>query len=286
MCRQVTFLALVLSFQFVSAQQGLPDKFTDDFAFSVQTVDDFFDRFDYERGTPFFNYVEINYPGLSLDRKKVMVSLFEARQTIWEADLVNRFLARFGTNYAPRLRFSQNNWYAMLHCKVMYQRKRRKLDLILKAESVIASSGTIGFKWSLVSAKANFLLRNDTLEYPDTFLTRPVITEEGKFLHPMSHAINFMNIQDVFRKGLTRSYFAMKSNSQALDTLEKLINTSQIRFLQVDSVNYQLLQLPGWIVTLGFYDREDRNSGWLIQQLQPADERMKREFLKEQLNIR
>lgn len=280
----IIFLFIVQS---AGAQSIGSTSLTEEFAASVQTIDDFFDRFNGDPKAPYFQYMRARYPEKSITRKTAVVSLFEARHTTWSEADVTRFVNRFGMNYAPKLRFAQNNWYAVLHCKVSYLKKRRNLDLVLKAESVIARDGTIGYKWSLFSAKAAFLSTiNDSLEREDSAIVSIIpVMDSLHFLHPMSHAINFMNVHDIFHKYTLKDYFARQAERPPLDTLQKLVDAGQLRFIQVDSVQYHLLQLPGWIVQVGYFERQDTNSGWLIQGLMPADESEKKRYLKSQLNI-
>ena len=267
------------------AQQSSLDILTENFAFSIQTIDDFFDHFNFEPNTPAFKYIHSNYPNIKFDRKTVIFSLFDSKNILWKNDDINKFASEFEMEDAPKLHFEQSGWYAVLHCKVVYQKKRRRLDLIMEAESVVGKTGTVGYKWSLLSIKAPFIHNSDTIEQPDS-VHHFVKENSGSFLHPMSHAINFMNIDDLFRKGLTRTYFAKRTSCSDLDTLVNLIDSSKIKFLQVDSVSYSLFQLPNWIIEVKYFNREEKNSGWLISRLYSASENEKKKYLMDHLNIR
>jgi hypothetical protein len=291
--RYFLLIGLLFSFSQQCFSQGeYPGELTDDFIFSVQTIDDFFDRFNFTPSTPIFQYVQLNYPDAGLDRNKIILSLFENKITTWNPEDVKSFVEHFGAPKASLLRFEQPNWYAVLHCKVVYQRKRRNLDLIMRAEAIITKAGKIGFKWSVIAVKAPFIrhpehpeITSERATKQDTLRKRKWTGDDGKFLHPMSHALNFMNVYDIFDKNTTRDYFARNAKSGDLDTLVSWINSSRIRFIQVDSVTYQLLQLPGWIVSVSYFDRQGHNSGWLISKLIPADDNKKRSYLVNQLNI-
>ena len=65
-----------------------------------------------------------------------------------------------------------------------------------------------------------------------------------------------------------------------------MIDQGRLKFVQVDSISYHLLQLPGWIVEVKCINRQDNNSGWLISRLMPADENEKINYLQRHLNIR
>ena len=159
------------------------------------------------------------------------------------------------------------------------------MDLIMEVDSVHIREGSIGYKWTLRSVKAAFIHGQDSVPVKDSALdiVRP---KQTPFLHPMSHALNFMNVDNLFRKNMTKSYFSRDASSHDLDNLVNMIDRSRIKFLQVDSISYQLFQLPGWILVVRDFQRLSNNSGWLISRLIPADEEKKKKYLSSELNIR
>ena len=50
-------------------------------------------------------------------------------------------------------------------------------------------------------------------------------------------------------------------------------------------MEYHLLQIENWIVTLEYITRNDVNSGWLVRDLMPADQRKKESYLETQLDL-
>lgn len=283
-------LFLLVSASDAFSQQHFNDALTEDFILSVQTVDDFFERFNNASSAPAIRYIKAKYPKAKSGRSIAILSLFDRSDTSWNKSELTSFTSRFATDTAVRLDFSQSNWYAVLHSKVIYKTKQVNLDLVMIVEPVISvtsKSKSIGYKWSLFSAKAKFFSKADTLKLlSDTVRSKPFIGPDGIFLHPMSHAINFMNIHDVFRKGMVKKYFARKARSPELNALSRMVDQGSLKFLQVDSVSYRLLQLPGWIVEVDYFDREGGNSGWLISGLKKADADFKRRYLSQYLNIR
>lgn len=272
----------MLLFSEGKSQIGTYDQLTDNFAFSVQTIDDLFDRFNFEPSTPLFSYLETYYPAMQLDRREILLTLFNNSNQSLSRDDIRKFVEEVSSNQSIKLDFEQPGWFAVLNCKVVYKKKIRKLDLIMIAEKLTTKSNKPAFKWSIVSIKAPFIPVNDTITLADT-LTDTI--KVNKFLHPMSHAIDFMNIDEAFKKNMTRTYFAINAHSSDLNELIQMVNSGLIRFVHVESVSYHLLQLPGWILVVKFFDHKSRNSGWLIDKILIADIKIKESYLKRNLKI-
>ena len=266
-----------------NAQQLQTADLTENFALSVQTIDDFFDRFNLEPNTPAFQYLQENYPDFKFDRKTIIFSLFDQGNRSLDANIINEFATQFESDSATKIRFELPGWYSVLHCLVKIKNKLHKLDLIMEIDSVHLRSGSIGYKWSIRSVKAPYIHTRDSLSKKDS---TAIYKASSDFLHPMSHALNFLNIKNIFRKGMTRSYFAKEADSPDLDSLVSLIDKSQLKYVQLESVSYHIFQLPGWIVEVNNFDRLTRNSGWLISKLLSADENEKKKYMLSKLNIR
>ena len=290
MFRRLWPLIVLLTTQWLStnAQQLGQNELTDNFIFSVQTIDDFIDRFNFSPSVPAFRLIKSEHPEINFNRSQAVITLFDKQNLGWNTEDVNAFCRQFEFDSTTYLTYNQINWYAVLHTKVVYKHKRTKLDVIMMVEPVvIQNSQLMGYKWSLFSIKAPFWVHQDSiLSADDSLKANPAISKEGKFLHPMSHALNFMNIEKIFHKGMTQAFFARKANSPDLRTLVKLVDTDQIRFLQVDNVSYHFLQLPGWIFKVDYYDRNTPNSGWLISKLIRSSSIDKKEYQLKNLNIK
>lgn len=281
------FLLLSIIFQLLfwstEAQKIDESDFTDDFAFSIQTIDDFFDRFNFDPSTPAIQYINSNFPEFKFNKKTVIFSLFNFKSTLWDKMIINEFADQFANDTIIKLKFDEKGWYSVLHCDVFYKKKRRKMDLIMEIDSVHTQKGTIGYKWSIRSIKATFINALDT----STSINTPSGKKnESLFLHPMSHAINFINIRNIFKKGLTNVYFAKEVKPGSLNKFKLLVDKSEIKFNYIDSVSFEIFQLPGWILEVKQFNRSGRNSGWLISKLVRASDLEKQTYLNTELNIR
>jgi len=48
----------------------------------------------------------------------------------------------------------------------------------------------------------------------------------------------------------------------------------------VNNVKFHFFQVPGWYFELVYFNRNDRNSGWLISNLLRVNEKEKRELIR------
>src|SRR5204863_3352470 len=117
--------------------------------------------------------------------------------------------------------------------------KTQTLFLILKAEEKKTA-----MKWSIVSAHADFL---GYAEEPGDSI--PLRDSARLFLHPMSHALDFMNIDEPFnRKNNFQDYVYDGPRTAQLDSLIAKTGKAEIKFIQLKTISYHFLQLKGWIM--------------------------------------
>ena len=281
----ICMIVLLLPIQHKAQFTG--DNLTDNFAFSVHSIDDFFDRFDFRRNTGLEKYVKKNYPNAPLTRKLLITHLFNAKNNYFNDNKnVAEFVSDVTDSIAPKfVNYVDNDWYAELQCKVFYKNKPQNLKLILKVESSRENS----FRWSVVSAKANFLSPAKRAgNTPVKRIIIPVDMDQNTFycLSPVSHGIDFTNLDKIFiNKAHVSEYIYKGVTSAELTKLISLIQSSQLKYQQVNRISYHLLQIEGWIVSVDYFNRNEKNSGWLINNLMKATKEEKRIFLKTQLHI-
>ncbi|MEO5571772.1 MAG: hypothetical protein ABIT08_12600 [Bacteroidia bacterium] len=271
-----------------STAQVKDDDFNILFAFEVHTIDDFFERFNFKDNTAFQNYVSKNYPGNNLTRSQLIHNLFNSKNLAVKKDEINSFLTSVTDTAFPEfVNYRDTDWYAELHCKVLYRNKPKKLTLILKVEQ----SPQKFFRWSVVSAKADFLRINQTKDSLNYLQQPPYIKPDSTFskkyfLSPVSHALDFMDVDNVFlKKSHVDDYIYNGPQSPALQKLIDQIKNSEIDFVEVISVKYHLLKIHSWIIVVEYFLRNEKNSGWLINKLFPATREQKEKYLITALNL-
>ncbi|MEO5572523.1 MAG: hypothetical protein ABIT08_10350 [Bacteroidia bacterium] len=276
----------------VFSQNNLPYD-DENFVYSVKQIDEFIERFNKTPNSFLISYLKSKFPENdidTIDRKKFILNLFNLRNATWDSLRVRNFVNHVTDTVQPSfIQFYDDNWYALLKCKVVYRKVTQDLDLILKIEPSRNNSS----KWVIVSAKADFL--NFKSKYENTKVPVPVYcgsdlrdpTLENKFfLDPMAYGTDFMCIDEPFEHGERfKDYLYSGRISSQITKLIQEIKKNNVVFKQVNSVSYHFLNVPGWLFICEYFSRSDRNSGWLISNLYPLTEAQKKLYLREYLNI-
>lgn len=238
----------------------------------VKQVDEFIERFNFDRNTPVIRYLNEHFPGQMLSRKELVLSLFNYGRHHWDTTMVRAFVNRVTETKDPvYLDFYDDDWYAELKCDVMYRNVPRKATLIMQ----IQRDDQGGASWVVRAVKANFLD-----ELPDAG------SEDQVALNPMSHGTDFMGLRRVLSdpdnlRDIVFSGFVPESMSLFMHELRN----GNLVFRQVNDISYHFLQVPGWTFCLRRHLRPTHNSGWLIDELQRASEPEKAIYRRETLNL-
>ncbi len=268
----------------------LDDKdFKTNFAFSVHSMDDFFDRFNFKTNTIFEKYVRRQFPEAVFTREGLLYNLFNKKnQFFYQNNNAKEFVQQV-TDTAKQqfINYSDKFWYAEIKCKVTYMAKPYTIIMVLKVEQPEPDM----FLWAVVSAKGEFLKSTTVAAHP---ATSKVSVSKGNtnsattkyFLSPVSHGIDFTNLENFFiNRSHAHDYLYNGVVSPELKQLIFLIENNRIKFHQVSSIKYHLLQVNGWIISVSYFNRSTLNSGWLINNLMKVTSDEKRLFLRKQLNV-
>lgn len=288
---KVLLLYSFLLLPFSIRSQGLYEdtRWKENHALEVKVLDEFIDRFNKDTSSEFLSNLRNIYRGKLPPRSTMVKSLFDRNQK-WDTSLVKNFALTVTKKGAPRfIHFNDNDWYAHVRCKVTYQGKSKQLDLILKVEEGINHSE----KWVIVSAMADFL----KFKYPKSGSNVPVPRLCGSdlrdpnnqttvFLDPMSHGTNFINLYQAFEDPPKfKDYLYEGPLTEQIQLLMKLVNEKSIRFDYVQHISYHFLQLPGYIMVVEYFNRNSKNSGWLISNLLKVNYRSKPVYKNQFLNV-
>ncbi|MEM7368483.1 MAG: hypothetical protein AAF587_07750 [Bacteroidota bacterium] len=271
--RKSLLLLLIFSSLYVATAQptskfSLEEKLN--FALEVKQIDEFIERFNYQENTLLLQYVEENYPGKMLDRVSLIQSLFN-EQSNWNTSYRNAFVNQVTNPLRPIvIDFMEDDWFAAVQCSVLFRGKVVTPTLILQ----IQQGPDFSSKWIIKSVRADFF------RFPSK-------SNPEHFLNPISHSTDFMGLRRAMNNKEHLPDYAFEDFEPDLLSIfmYELMN-GNIEFLQVNSITYHFLQVNGWIFQVKKHLRNSRNSGWLIDQLRPADEPTKTTYRRNVLSLR
>lgn len=157
-------------------------------------------------------------------------------------------------------------WFAEVDAKFMYNGQLRTVVLFLQLEKE-----NLGIKWVI----------NNVYFYPFTEIFYTDSSAMKKFLHPMSHELDFMNLIKVFQEPETVEYYFDENFRPDFKTLFLYeVKQGNLKFETIHDVSFHFFQLDDWYFQLKEFNRPGNNTGWLISNLSKIPEDQKGMLLK------
>jgi hypothetical protein len=151
------------------------------------------------------------------------------------------------------LNFHANGWFAEVKTRFSYKGKDSFVTFFLELEQE-----NLGYKWVITNVYF--------APYSDILVDKKA--DNSKFLHPLSHEIDFMNLIKVFNDQKYIDNYTIKSFQPDFLTLF-LYEFKQgfFVFKYVEDLKFHFFQVPGWYFEVEQFVRPEYNSGWLISKL-------------------
>lgn len=239
---------------FLNGSNNLSDE---EAAFYAETkqVNQFFRRFNGEedvRGVR-FSVNDPNYRDVDLRRKYINM-LFDDMNRNLPRLLRDAFIADVVQSEEPKfLDFHAGDWFSEV--TVSFMRGRERVNVIL---FMVLVKENLGSKWVI----------NDVYFPPYENLYKRDELSHTRFLHPLSHELDFMNLDRVFNSGVNiGDYFNQGFEVDKLSVFLYELRTNQLKFQQVTDVRFHFFQIDGWYIEISEFNRPGLNRGWLISNL-------------------
>lgn len=256
---------LVLSLSFSSSVSSqIYSSHEENFAYEVKQIDEFIERFN-DEGTLIKYYIFKNYDGLQVSREDLLKSLFNLKSKHLNKEDVIRFINHVNDPRQPvTLSFYDKGWYAKVKCSVTYEKKERELVLLMRIQQEEDGAS----KWVVQQVYADFL-------------NTPDGKDPRAFLNPVSHATDFMGLNRAFNDPENlKGYLTSSFQDDQLSKFAMEMQKNRISFQQVEHISYHFFQVDGWIFTVENFQRQEKNAGWLISRLVPANAEEKKEYME------
>lgn len=247
------------------------------FVYQVKQIDEFFERFNDDPNS-FIREVYKSYKvKYNLDRKKLIKSLFNYQGKSWSQNLIDSFVEKALLAEMPTAKkWYGDNWFAEVNCKFQHNSEIIDIPVILQ----IMTDEKNRSKWIIVGVGSNSLKESQHADIPIT-----VRTIKTRFISPVDHGTNFIELDKAFSdKDHLSDYFenSFFYRSNAVQFYHAILN-GHIRLLFVKDVKYHFLNVEGYIFTVEYFQRESKNSGWLINTLKTAKSEEKETYKKQLL---
>lgn len=263
---------------FVNAQSTKENSMVDERFFYAENkqLNQFFRRFNGEEdilGNRYYAKDE-QYRDTQL-RKEYIQILFDAENPLISAANKQGFINQVTRLGNPEfLDFHGGKWLAEVQASFMYLDTIRDFKLYFKLQKE-----EVGSKWVLHS------VRSDAFS---TLLKEPQSEAERnqKFLHPLSHELDFTNLVKYFKEGENLRPFVEENFEIDVSTL--FLYTLKIGELKLENINkvkFHFWQISNWYFEVERFNRKNSfNNGLLISKLSRVPDADKDNWIKAILN--
>ncbi|MEX2232164.1 MAG: hypothetical protein WD824_08390 [Cyclobacteriaceae bacterium] len=234
-------------------------------------VNQFFRRFNGEEDEKGNRYYpgDKQYRSEKLRRQYLRILFDESNGDIGNAlktDFVKAVLDKTETSI---LNFHGGNWFSELHTTFTLNGKSQNVILFMELEK-----HRLGTRWVIQKVHADLFepyFANDTVKV-------------GRFLHPMSHELDFMNLRKAFiNKDSINQFIVKRFVPDHLSLFLYEVKKGNLKFKSVDHVKFHFFQIDGWYLGISEFNRPGYNTGWLISNLvrlnNPSEKDLLRKFL-------
>jgi len=225
----------------------------------TKQFNEFLDRFNYKTtftGEPVDSAFMAKMP-----RSRMINSLFDLKDSRTDksskefsqeyVDLKTRFVNEVVNTNLGVPKYS-GNIIAEARSRVIYKGNPHNIRVFLVQEVIMETRN----KWVILDVKGDLF---DFLKTDTAFV---------RFIPPSSNETDFMNLKRALEDINYLHYYASKDYQPDYLTLFfYLVNTGAIKFEYVNEVIYHILDIPGWIMKIREFNRNELNSGWLISDL-------------------
>lgn len=208
------------------------------------------------------------YRSFSL-RKSYLKMLFDLENPSLNEAHSREFMESVNDKSIPSyLDFHHNGWFAQVNADFYYKGELQPVILFLKLEQE-----RLGYKWVITSVY--FKLFEDYFINDTSYIK--------KFLHPMSHELDFMNMRRIFSKSdSVQQYMEKEFKPDYLTLFLYEIKKGNLQFVSVKDLKFHFFQIPQWYFEVSYFSRKGNNTGWLISNIvkyKPEDEKVLKDFI-------
>jgi len=226
-------------------------------AFFAETkqVNQFFRRFNGEEDVRGVRLSAQDSLFRSMELRKMYINMLFDEQNKGISEMLKKaFVNNMTLPEDPQfLDFHGGDWFAEVFTK--FRRGNRDVYVTLLMKLV---KENLGSKWVI----------DDVRFSPYENLYRKDEKSTSRFLHPLSHELDFMNLDKVFdQEEHIGDYFRQDFVPCKLSVFLYEIRNGTLKFDYVTGVKFHFFQLENWYFELSEFNRPGLNRGWLISNL-------------------
>ena len=231
----------------------------------VKLIDEFFARFN---GKEMRKDLPLEYS----DRKSNILMLFDLSQFKSKNDslfLEAESFAQAVARDSILLDYSDDRWYAKVHC--FGQLAKKEVDFYLYL--IVESRGNDMYKWTIANAEGDIFNTSRSREHIELFML------------PNAHEQSFSSLSRVTSEDANYidDYVKDGYETSPLSVFLTLVRSGLLQIEYTSETEFFFFQVPNYIFTVKHFERESMNVGWLISSIVKCEDEHKKDK-KEILN--
>lgn len=264
MCRLLFIIIFVCAGAIkASAQTGIFELLNrEQYLAKVKLIDEFFARFN---GEELRSDLGPEYS----DRKSGVLLLFDIAKYKSKNDsgfIAAQAFAHSAVNSGAKLNFEDKNWFAKIKCHGKLGQKKITFNMILCVEERDSAM----YRWAISDVEGEIFNNSRGKEHRELFIM------------PNDNEQFFMSIRKITTESykLIDDYVRHSYHADALSTFLALVRSNQLKIDGVTDVEFIFLQVPEYIFSVKYFERENKNAGWLIDSCCRISEKDKEQIIK------
>lgn len=249
MKRKLFFIIGVLIANTICAQTINDILNGDVYAAQVKLIDEFIDRFNLQEIRKDVNNFE--------DKNEAnLLLLFDLEKYASEEDVafyeVKEFVDKVIHNKI-QIAHADSLWYANATIEGKLVGKKVQFNLLLS----YVSRGDDMYKWVISDVKGDLFNLTDKIE--------------EMYISPSAHEMEFLELKRMTSEThkFINSFIKDNHNYDALSAFTVLVRSGLLKIDFVSSLEFCFMQVPNHQFFVKYFPRETRNSGWLIDRIEP-----------------
>jgi hypothetical protein len=237
---------------------------------STKLVNQFFRRFNGEEDEKGDRYYEgdRNYRQAKLRQKYLGILFDESNRNISD-DLKKQFVAQVTEKKDQEfLDFHGSDFFSEVNAVFEYKGKESNVILMM-----ILQQERLGYEWVIDDV--------DFRPFKEQFAKDT--TDTKKFIHPMSHELDFMTLRKALQgNDKPEDYTPHEYKPDFVTLFLYELKNKNLTFETVQNVKFHFFQIDGWYFEISNFNRSGYNTGWLISnlvKLNPGEDQMLKSYL-------
>ena len=246
-----------------SAQTGIFELLNrEQYLAKVKLIDEFFARFNGEE-------LRSDLGPEYADRESGVLLLFDIAKFKSKNDsgfVAAKVFAKSAVSSGAKLNYEDNNWFAKIKCHGKLGQKKVTFNMILCVEERDSAM----YRWAISDVEGEIFSNSRGKEHRELFIM------------PNDNEQFFMSIRKITLESykFIDDYVRHSYHADALSTFLALVRSNQLKIDAVTDVEFIFLQVPNYIFSVKYFERENKNAGWLIDSCCEVSKKDKEQIIK------